>query len=1464
MTLYAFLSLSMNYLKICCTGGYGYVFLAQDQEGELGQVVVKRMSIDAGNTMNLALARNEIQVLSGLPLHPNIVRLLYHQETKDQRSYNFALVMEYCNQGSVIDRIIEQEKQSSNLNGTILDTGLIMLIVYDICQALKLLHGQKTPIAHRDLKVENMLLHQINSGVDDPQGGLICKLCDFGSCSSWQGRPTSSSEVQRLEDIFERTTTLHYRPPEMVDIYSRMTISTKVDTWSLGCAIFKMMYGKTPFEDIHGEPQRMAIINRKIQHPDAAKSGDQGEDNKHLLQLVEYCLTWNPDDRPSIDEVINKASELFPRCWPKSMNERGSLQTGKTGYDTRRTNRNPGTHTVPNGRERKGSQTGAAVVEAVQTRVMQMMGGENEKRRWLIKATSGIKPGPPKLKYVRRIVVDIFENRNAHLYYNNLKKLPVTSNAVVAAKSCALLLRVWQQGPEDIIYENKDLRQFLQMLKESWDTYSRESSASTQSDLGFAGYIHSFSSFLTQKLSFHLHHTELTPQYTCFGGIPGIATVRTQVTIDHTSVNVDTRLPPSTIKVSTVSTFLSLLGASVGFLNQLCAVVEPAVSQLCQLATKGTLKGNTRANAIFGKMESCAFGAIQPVLRETWNIFRTCLSMLLVLRSAATTNTRDEVELPEIPNTNLIFSLCSQLESYLDSLRRCHGCIQLAISAGAHPCLDALDGLMSLPEKSPFEDSAATVSFLSSRARDETGGCGAGMPNNSIASTTSFGQEDICSDEGIPGVNMNVVEEFEYEEEMSDADEGDTFPSIRVNGKVSCSASEWRKLPVKPLKTESKCRQFIHKLESSDDQLNAVVQSIHSLQGNNRCAECGAHRPKWMSVNLGVLLCLQCSGAHRQVGVHVSQVRSLTLDKPRKEWIKRIIEIGNIRSNGFWEAAINSRKQFVKKKLPVPPDVDKMINKCAQKPDPNSPMQHRIDFVTDKYVYGKLVAPIADPGKDAPHVRVEAGEPLSRYLLKAENETAVLPANDDKGNTGADERYDSAPMFAQDQGILPTRANKDDQDDDDRFVEAWNGDVLESLGDDEWPPIENQNQDVLSGISMHASSAFPRNASENSRREDTIENHSIDLLSSPGRTNQDTSMVLHPLYNDAVVPQMDWANNRHRQSQASSSDHRFHTATEDHATHLTSSNGKADCQVTETTFHSMHAGIQRKEVKGEENRKSLSEKLQMLWTRDVEVSYSEITLYEKIGAGGFAEVFRGEYRGTNVAVKRLLTKPDGDSEKAIQDFKSEVGFMTRLRHPNIVLFMGIVPNPLCLVTEYCARGNLFDILHNSDVKLSWTLRKQMALDAARGMNFLHTSTPVIIHRDLKSLNLLVDDRWTVKVSDFGLSRFKGNSSSSLYTAQCGTFHWMAPEVIAGHRYTEKADVFSYGVNLWELLTRDTPYKDMQPMQVGLAVLNRGLRPHVPEDTPEDYAALMRACWNADPVKRPSFSQIIPALQSMLR
>ena len=167
----------------------------------------------------------------------------------------------------------------------------------------------------------------------------------------------------------------------------------------------------------------------------------------------------------------------------------------------------------------------------------------------------------------------------------------------------------------------------------------------------------------------------------------------------------------------------------------------------------------------------------------------------------------------------------------------------------------------------------------------------------------------------------------------------------------------------------------------------------------------------------------------------------------------------------------------------------------------------------------------------------------------------------------------------------------------------------------------------------------------------------------------------------------------------------------------------------------------------------------------LQINWEEVSIDQKVGMGGFAVVYRGMYRGCEVAVKKL--RVNRMSSKAIRDFSSEVMLLRTLRHPNIVIFMGIVMNPVCLVTEYCHNGNLFDLLHETvddkrgehyAVQIPWQRRIRIALDVARGMNFLHTSTPVIIHRDLKSLNILINEKWTAKVSDFGLSRFKvGNA-----------------------------------------------------------------------------------------------------------
>uniref|UniRef100_A0A1S3XIH8 Serine/threonine-protein kinase CTR1-like n=1 Tax=Nicotiana tabacum TaxID=4097 RepID=A0A1S3XIH8_TOBAC len=160
--------------------------------------------------------------------------------------------------------------------------------------------------------------------------------------------------------------------------------------------------------------------------------------------------------------------------------------------------------------------------------------------------------------------------------------------------------------------------------------------------------------------------------------------------------------------------------------------------------------------------------------------------------------------------------------------------------------------------------------------------------------------------------------------------------------------------------------------------------------------------------------------------------------------------------------------------------------------------------------------------------------------------------------------------------------------------------------------------------------------------------------------------------------------------------------------------------------------------------------------------------------------------------------------------------MKRLRHPNIVLFMGAVIQPpnLSIVTEYLSRGSLYRLLHRPGARelLDERRRLCMAYDVANGMNYLHKRNPPIVHRDLKSPNLLVDKKYTVKVCDFGLSRFKANTFLSSKTA-AGTPEWMAPDVLRDEPSNEKSDVYNFGVILWELATLQQPWSNLSAPQV---------------------------------------------------
>lgn len=230
-----------------------------------------------------------------------------------------------------------------------------------------------------------------------------------------------------------------------------------------------------------------------------------------------------------------------------------------------------------------------------------------------------------------------------------------------------------------------------------------------------------------------------------------------------------------------------------------------------------------------------------------------------------------------------------------------------------------------------------------------------------------------------------------------------------------------------------------------------------------------------------------------------------------------------------------------------------------------------------------------------------------------------------------------------------------------------------------------------------------------------------------------------------------------------------------------------------------------------------------------------------------------------MAIKVL--KDDNLNETVRREFAQEIHIMRKLRHKNVVQFIGASTRPphFFIVTEYMSGGSIHDFLHQQKGVLSFPSLLRVAVDVSKGMNYLHQKN--IIHRDLKAANLLMDEDGVVKVADFGVARVQ--AQSGVMTAETGTYRWMAPEVIEHRPYDRKADVYSFGIVLWELLTGQLPYENLTPLQAAIGVVQKGLRPKIPRYAHPMIVDLLKKCWLQDPSLRPEFSEITRLLQQTL-
>ena len=285
------------------------------------------------------------------------------------------------------------------------------------------------------------------------------------------------------------------------------------------------------------------------------------------------------------------------------------------------------------------------------------------------------------------------------------------------------------------------------------------------------------------------------------------------------------------------------------------------------------------------------------------------------------------------------------------------------------------------------------------------------------------------------------------------------------------------------------------------------------------------------------------------------------------------------------------------------------------------------------------------------------------------------------------------------------------------------------------------------------------------------------------------------------------------------------------------------------------------------------------------IPFEELKIIKKIGEGGFGEVHLGIWNFKKVAIKKFTIDYNKIKNKAkllykhknnnlslktiILKFIKEINIISNLRHPNILLYIGASidkNNNFYIVTEYISNGNLFDYLHKNNNeyednksnynKLNTKLKLKIAYQIALSIKYLHSRN--ITHCDIKSSNILLENDFDIKLSDFGLSQFLNILDFSVNKrGKFGTTHWMAPEIMLNQKYQKKSDVFSYGMILYELISGKIPYKELSNVQIiGLVADSKRIVDIREIENDFFLKKLCSQCIMYEIEKRPSFEEII--------
>ena len=267
---------------------------------------------------------------------------------------------------------------------------------------------------------------------------------------------------------------------------------------------------------------------------------------------------------------------------------------------------------------------------------------------------------------------------------------------------------------------------------------------------------------------------------------------------------------------------------------------------------------------------------------------------------------------------------------------------------------------------------------------------------------------------------------------------------------------------------------------------------------------------------------------------------------------------------------------------------------------------------------------------------------------------------------------------------------------------------------------------------------------------------------------------------------------------------------------------------------------------------------------DFTIRFTDLTFGDLLGQGAYGKVFAGEWKFNKVAIKQYTAQDFSDQTRLEIRKEAMVMAMVSTQSDYLVRLRGmILEKPhYSLVMEYLPGGDLFHLLKSSE-SLTWPRRYQIGLDMTIGLHHLHERS--VLHRDLKSLNVLLDGGGHAKLADFGLSTLKTSSASTTAGGFKGTVLWSAPELFErGQKATVFSDIYSLGMILWELASRKIPFADAATPAIAEKWAMRGDREIVPEETPKEFKQLIESCWDKEPSKRPTADKVAQSLNGLLQ